>query len=128
MTSHVSMKVISGLAAGVAGFMAVGSYKAHVGTWQNDADVKDRNVTMAARLYREELTHSGNKYVPAFIHYLNRPDMLFLHKFRRAGAYINGFSRDVIWNNLLPLTLGTLAVVWGFNLNATKALSKLGKA
>jgi len=127
MTSNVSMKIISGLAAGVAGFMAVGSYKAHVGTWQNEADVKDRNKSMAAIVYRESLTHTGNSFVPSMIHYLNRPDLFFGHKLRRVGTYLNGFGRDVIWNNLLPLTLGTLAVVWGFNINTTKALSRVGQ-
>jgi hypothetical protein len=125
--TSIGMKVMASVAAGVAGFMTVGSYKAYSGTWQNDADIKDRDISMRSRLYREELVHTGNSYIPSLIHYFNRPDMFFFHKIRRAYTYTKGFVRDVLWGNVVPLGLGTMAVAWGFNLNLAKMASGSGR-
>lgn len=118
-------RAIGAVAAGIAGWMTIGSYGASKPQWQVQADAADQRATLNAQLFHQRTLNTGNSFVPGILNYFNRPEFAFQHKVRRAYIYAKGFARDVIWENLTSITLGGLALTWGLNLSAKKVLGKL---
>ena len=123
VTNSTTIKTIGALAAGLAGWMTVGSYGASKPQWTVEANAADQKAILNAQIYEKTIQNTGNIFIPPILNYFNRPEFAFQHKFRRAFIFAKGFTRDVVWENILPMGLGALALIWGFNLKATKALS-----
>lgn len=125
-STNVGSKVIGSAGAAVAGLSVLGSYNAYKDTWSNEAALAQRNAVLDASAYQRKVGFIGNSVLDPIFSTIADPNFMFSDVLRKIYYNTVGFTRDVVMNNIIPITLGGTAAIWGFNQSLFKTLGHIG--